>query len=265
MAVSFLENKTMQTIRARVAFHSRQHGFDKCMQQILNPELSMSGSRIAELYAFWGDPLSPSDESFIRSCMAEAGNVTGPIVQCGASLLTIVLGALCTRAEEPSRQIWCLEHDRHWANVIRSWLTEYRVSAAHVIHSPARVFDDYVWYGVDTGRLGKQYQLVICDGARATPQGVIGAIHRLESRLDDQYTILGRNVKETPVLRLLNEWAKTRGAKFALIDKQEGFIKLSHRTVAQADKPTTPVKRAAPVRPAATAKANPPRPRSAAS
>lgn len=233
MSVSFLtENKAMQTIRARVAFHSRQHGFDKCMQQIVNPELAISSAMLAELYAFWGDPLSASDETFLRSCVAEAGNVTGPIVQCGASLLTIVLGALCTRGEVKSRQLWCLEHDRHWANLVRSWLTEYRISAAHVIQSPARIYDGYVWYGVDTERLGKSYQLVICEGAQAIPQGVVGVIQRLEARLDDQFTILGRNVKDTAVLHSLNEWAKARDARFALIDKQEGFIKLSRRAQA---------------------------------
>jgi hypothetical protein len=243
MSVSFLaENKTMQTIRARVAFHSRQHGFDKCMLDILSPNQNISGSQLAELYAFWGDPLTSSDENFLRSCLAEASTVSGPIMLCGASLLTVVLGALCAKDTDRDSQVWCLEHDRHWANLIRSWLTEYRVATAHVIQSPARMFDEYVWYAIDTGRLAKTYQLVICDGDRSTPRGVIGTLKRLENRLDDRFTILARNVKEAAVLRSLNTWAKTNDAKIALIDKREGFLKLSRQPAAQVTEtnPTMP-------------------------
>ncbi|MGD8416197.1 MAG: hypothetical protein PVH91_03995 [Pseudomonadales bacterium] len=219
----------MQTIRARVAFHSRQHGFDKCMQQILDPVQPITGTQVAELHAYWGDPLSAADEQFLRSCLAEAGAAGGPILLSGANLLTLILGALCAKEHTTASQVWCLESDRHWANVIRSWLTEYRIGTAHVIQSQARLYGDYVWYAVDTGRLAPAYQLVICDGARATAKGVIGAISRVTSRLDERFTILARNVRETSVLRELSDWARTREAKFALIDKQEGFIKISRQ------------------------------------
>jgi len=232
MSVSFLaENRTMQTIRARVAFHSRQHGFDKCMQQILDPDTPITGTHVAELYAYWGDPLSAADEQFLRSCLAEASSASGSILLAGANLLTLILGGLCAKPSSAASQVWCLEHDRHWANVIRSWVTEYRISTAHVIQSPARMYEDYVWYAVDTGRLAKSYQLVICDGTRTTPKGVIGVVERLAPRLDHRFTILARNVREAPVLRSLNTWAKSQNAKFALIDKQEGFIKLSRQPV----------------------------------
>lgn len=232
MSVSFLaESRTMQTIRARVAFHSRQHGFDKCMQRILSPSETISGSVIAELYAFWGDPLTPADEQFLRSCLAETGSARGAILLSGASLLTLILGALCSRnGVSREKQVWCLESERHWANLIRSWMTEYRITGAHVIQSPARLYEDSVWYSVDTGRLAKAYSLLICEGSRTTPRGVIGAINRLENRLDGNFTILARHVKDAAVLRSLNEWAKRQDAKFAIVDKQEGFVKLSRQT-----------------------------------
>jgi hypothetical protein len=258
MSVSFLaENRTMQTIRARVAFHSRQHGFDKCMQQILDPDTPITGTHVAELHAYWGDPLSAADEQFLRSCLAEASSASGSILLAGANLLTLILGGLCAKTSSAASQVWCLEHDRHWANVIRSWVTEYRISTAHVIQSPARMYDDYVWYAVDTGRLAKSYQLVICDGTRATPKGVIGVVERLAPRLDHRFTILARNVKEAPVLKALNTWAKSQHAKFALIDKQEGFIKISRQPVIPAVHERPPAVAAATGQP--PAKVPPPR------
>jgi len=242
MSVSFLaENKIMQSIRARLAFYGRQHGIDKCLQVLLHPDKTLSGSQLAELYALWGDPLTPSDEQFLRSCLAEAGTATGPIMLCGANLLTLILGAICTKDEEKSKQVWCLESDRHWASLIRSWLTEYGISAAHIIQSQARMFDDYVWYAVDTGRLAGSYQLLICNGDRSTPKGVVGVINRMQGRLDDQFTILARNVREPAVLRTLNAWAKSQDAKFALIDKQEGFVKLTRQAAAVQPPTSNPV------------------------
>ncbi len=252
MSVSFLaENKTMQTIRARVAFHSRQHGFDKCMQRITNSDQPINAAQIAELYAYWGDPLSAADEQFLRSCLAEVEMANGPILLAGASLLTMILGALCDRDPTKAKQIWCLENDRHWANLIRSWLTEYRVNGAHVIQSQARLFDDSAWYAVDTGRLAKSYRLIICDGGRSTPKGAIGAIRRLGDRFDSRFTLLARNVKDAAVLRELNGWARDNDATFALIDKQAGFIKLT-RQVAGSKEST-----AASQKPAASPQARP--------
>ena len=240
MPAGFLtENKTMQIIRSRVAFHSRQHEFDKCMQQIVASPEPLPGSLIAELYASWGDPLSSSDESFMRSCVSELNSATGPVLLCGASLLTLILGALCDAADEKAKQIWCLEQDSHWANLIRSWITEYRIGAAHVIQSRAKFFDDTIWYSVDTGRLAKSYQLIVCDGARATPKGILGTLARMEGRLDDRFTVLARNVKETTDLQALNQWAKSRDAKFALIDRQQGFVKLTRQLAAPAAQPDT--------------------------
>jgi hypothetical protein len=192
----------------------------------------VSTEQLSELYAFWGDPLNPADEQFLRSCLAEASLADGPIMLAGASLLTLVLGALCDRAPIKGKQVWCLESDRHWANLIRSWLTEYRVNGAHVIQSQPRLFDDFVWYAVDTGRLAKTYRLLICDGARSTPKGVIGTVRRLGERFDSRFTLLARNVRDTAVLRELNGWAKEHQATFALIDKQEGFVKLTRNASA---------------------------------
>jgi hypothetical protein len=86
MSVSFLsENRAMQTIRARVAFHSRQHAFDKRMQQITGSEAPVKMEQLSELYAFWGDPINAVDEQFLRSCVAEVNAAEGPILLAGAS------------------------------------------------------------------------------------------------------------------------------------------------------------------------------------
>lgn len=235
MNVGFLkDNRAIETIRARVAFHSRQHGFDRCMQRIVEgTQLPVPSSLLADLFAYWGDPLGPRDESYLRSCLAEVTATDGAILQCGAGLSTLVLGALCHRSEIKTRQLWCLENDRHWANTMRSWLTEYRVTNTHVIHSRAQMFDNHAWYAVDTARLAKHYSLVLCEGARASPKGALGALCRLGDRLGRDFVLLARDVSHPADLKELKRWADANAAKIVLVDRQEGFVKISRQTAAQ--------------------------------
>jgi hypothetical protein len=224
------DNSAMQTIRARVAFHTRQHGFDRAAKQLVaGSNVAATDRLVADLFAYWGDPLQQSDERFMRSCLAEARVADGPILQCGTSLTTLVLGAICDQSPEQKKQLWCLEQDSHWANLMRSWLTEYQVGSAHVIHSRARLFNDYVWYSLDPNRLAKKYQLVICDGGRATVQGAIGAISRLHRRFAEKFVILIRNVTSQTDMKHLATWARTQNAACVLIDKTEGFVKIASK------------------------------------
>ncbi|MCB1685245.1 MAG: hypothetical protein KDI31_12190, partial [Pseudomonadales bacterium] len=231
MPVGYLKNsRIMQTIRSRVAFHIRQHGFDHCMQRIVDgQERPIPGSLIAEAFAQWGDPLSASDEGYLRSCLAEVSATSGAILQCGAGLSTLVLGAICHGSNTKGHQLWCLEHDRHWASTIRSWLTEYRVANTHVIHSRAQMFEGYTWYSVDTARLAKTYSLVLCEGVRASPRGAFGALRRLEGHLASSFVMLARDAGQAADLKLLKSWADANEAKFVLVDRQEGFVKISRQ------------------------------------
>ena len=161
--------------------------------------------------------------------MAEARAAEGAILQCGSSLTTLLLGAVCDQAEQSKKQLWCLESDPHWANMTRSWLTEYQIRRAHVIQSQPRLFKNHVWYSLDPSRLAKRYHLVLCDGGRASVKGAIGTISRIRDRLAPRFVILVRNVTSADELRELTRWAAGRDAACVLVDKAEGFVKIASR------------------------------------
>lgn len=219
----------LRSLRNQAALFERMRSFDRCMRRlraVTDPSPPMS--TVGELYAHWGDPLTQADESYLRSCLGEAARAGGPIVQCGASLMSVVIGSLTCHAEPP-RPLWCLEHDAHWANVLRSWLTQYQIANVHVITSRAQMGDGYVWYGVDPGRLARDISLLICEGARATPHGVIGALKRVGDRLATEFTVLARHVSRADDLREIAAWARARDAACVVVDRQQGFIKISRR------------------------------------
>ncbi|HEX7035244.1 MAG TPA: hypothetical protein VF210_05690 [Pseudomonadales bacterium] len=218
----------LRTLREQAAVFERYRGFDRCLRRLgaADPENAPLGL-VAELYAHWGDPLSQTDENYLRSCLAHAVRARGPILQCGASLLTLVLGRLCDMAPNGGKTLWCLEQEPHWANTIRSWLTQYRIASAQVIVSRPHLFDGFVWYAADTARLPNGIALLLCQGARATASGVLGALTRLHGRLAPDCTVLARGVTRADDLKRLNQWAQANGAACVVVERQTGFVKLS--------------------------------------
>lgn len=248
LAIAQRTQQGVRALRAQAAVFERFRGMDRCLRQLtVDSAGPVPVETAAELFAHWGDPLGQHDETFLRSCLAEARNCNGPIVQCGASALTLILGSLCG-ASAPSgsgdgngtggtsgRHLWCLEEDPHWANLTRSWLTQYQIAAAHVITSRAHLFDGYVWYAVDTSRLADQIGLLICEGARATASGVIGSVTRLGKRLAPTCTVLARKVNRAEDLKALNLWARANDASCVVVDREEGFVKITRRPPEQTD------------------------------
>lgn len=237
LAIPLRTYKGLRALRQQAAVFERYRGFDRCMRKLsFADDQPVPLGPVAELYAHWGDPLSQGAESYLRSCLTQAARAPGPIVQCGASLLTLILGSLCSASAQGARQLWCLEHDAHWANTIRSWLTQYDIGSTHVITSRPHLFDGYVWYAVDTTRLADKVSLVLCEGARATPSGIIGALARLDGRLAPDCTILARQVSRPDDLKRLNVWAKDHGASCVMVDRQEGFVKVSMRAAGHGER-----------------------------
>ncbi|MFW6094035.1 MAG: hypothetical protein ACODAC_08685 [Pseudomonadota bacterium] len=235
MPLTLPSTSHLQALRDRAAVFERYRGFDRCMRKLLSPsDQPPAFAAVTELYAHWGDPPTQSTESFLRSCLTEAARAEGPIVLCGAGALAFVLGSLCHRGGREHRQLWCLEHDHHWASIVRSWITQYGIGSTHVITSRPRLFERYVWYAVDVSRLAANVSLVLCDGARATPRGIIGALARLDSRLAAEFVILARNVTRAEDLRRIQHWAERRDASCVVVDRQEGFVKISRRAPDQA-------------------------------
>lgn len=221
----------IQMLRARFDVLFRHYQFDATVRRMRDSKDDATILRkLPDLYALWGTPLSPSTQSFLQSCIAHARTCNGHVLQCGSSLDTLVLGIVCARKTETPTHVWCLEHDQQRANLIRSWLTDYGIPNVHVIVARPQLFADHVWYKVDTGQLPKNFSLAICEGGQSSPRGVVGLIAKMQGQLHTDSVILAQHVREAKDHGYLTRWATEHKVSCVLVDRTEGFFKISSAT-----------------------------------
>jgi hypothetical protein len=190
---------------------------------------ALTEEHLVELWQTWGDNLPASRIPYIRTSLAEAERCPGPILQCGSSLSSILIGILCHQAQAPTKQLWILEHDPHWGSVIRSWLKQYEITKAHVISARVEQFDGFVWYALDASRLPQNFSLVLCDTCAALPSSARGVLERVGDNLDQRCVILARNARRHRDRTHLANWAKSRKAPFIIQDAAEPYMKIALR------------------------------------
>lgn len=218
----------VRSMRARKDVFSRHYQFDRLVRQMLNAEEGpLPHVLVPELFAHWGDPASRIGESYIRSCLAHAEECNGHILQCGPGLMTLVLGILCTRQASDKKRVWCLADDAHWANVMRSWLTQYGITHTHVVVSRPQMFDGFVWYSVDPEQFPEEFALTLSNGGHSAVSGVTGLTERMSQHLRKDCVVLARQVLSGTDQQRLQSWAKSHDLSCVLVDKQEGFLKVT--------------------------------------
>lgn len=88
-----------------------------------------------------------------------ASEATGPILECGSGLTTIVMGLAAERSGVP---VYTLEHDLDWVRKMRPRLAG--LSKVELIYAPLEEYPGYVWYQVPLAIETKKFALVVCDG-----------------------------------------------------------------------------------------------------
>ena len=215
---------------SKLKTYRRYHRMDRHLRSLFETSpSSLTDEQLIELWQSWGDDLPISRLPYIRTSIAEAARCAGPILQCGSSLSSILIGIICHQARAWSKQLWILEHDPHWGNMIRSYLKQYEIGKAHVISAPIEQFDGFVSYILDASRLPKSFALVLCDASVALPSSARGVMERMSDHLDDRCVFLARNAKRPRDLKRLADWAKKRSAPFVIRDEGDPYVKIALR------------------------------------
>ena len=205
-----------------------QHRFDKAMRKAVTQRNAIVADKevVQDIFNGLGETSLRADHPYVTTALENAAVVEGPVVQCGANPLTLLLAIIMQHRAE---YLWTLEHNPSWAQMLGNVLKRYDIRAGQLIQAPAEAFGDHIWYVVDTKTLPRNIELILCDGSNVLPNGMRGVVRRLQNHLSPRCQLLVRNTVRPKDLDFASKWAKEQGAPFILNDKCEPFVKIALR------------------------------------
>jgi hypothetical protein len=117
--------------------------------------------RLTALRHAWGNENWSADVGYLGALVRRVVCATGPILECGTGLTTIVTGVL---ADRRGVEVLSLEQDPTWAEFVQSRLSRLGISAVTLVHAPLRTYEGFLWYDVDALKFPDSFELAVCDG-----------------------------------------------------------------------------------------------------
>lgn len=145
---------------------SRSTQLRKCLDAIrAEPEAAVPRTRhLFRLSALWGNYFYSANLPVLRRLAGLCDQTSGPILECGSGVSTLLLGVL---AEREGRRVYALEDGKSDCARIRATLTLCGLDNVRVRHAPLVDRGDYTWYDLSEVELSRYFDLVFCDGPRS--------------------------------------------------------------------------------------------------
>jgi hypothetical protein len=202
----FVPRPFKQLVKQRL----QEYTFRKAMKELLSLPLGHMPSRnmIDELQRGWANDGFAGRTDYLSEVALWALRSTGPILECGSGLSTIILGALAGRN---GIEIWSLEHIPEWRDRVQQPIEKYHLSNTHVCQAPLRSYGEFSWYEPKLGELPSCFHLVICDGPPGTTAGNrYGLLPIIGSRIGKGTTILLDDSDRPGEAEVVRRWCSER-------------------------------------------------------
>src|SRR5438128_3976526 len=138
---SFLKSLIPRTAKraAKEAWTKRQ--FRRALAKIVDlpPGQTPTVSLLAELRLAWANDAYSSKVDYLMEIARQAVITSGPILECGSGLSTILLGVLAARR---GVEVWSLEHISDWHRRVASLLEHLHVPTVHLHLASLRSYGD---------------------------------------------------------------------------------------------------------------------------
>ncbi len=172
------------------------------LDQVPAPDL------LQDLVRVWGNPHWSADVRYLHGVIHHALTTTGPYLECGSGLTTLLLGAV---ARHRRTTVWSLEHLAPWRDrllnqverlgllpVTRVLLVELRSTG-----------EGFHWYAPDLSAMPTDFSLVICDGPPGdTPGGRYGAVPVMARNLASGAIILLDDASRPGEQDVIHRWQR---------------------------------------------------------
>jgi len=180
-------------------------------------------SVLKDLIYGWGNEAWSALDEFLAACIEHALSTSGPILECGTGLSTVILGVI---AKKQNLRHSALEHKPEWAAKVQTYLKSYQLDT--VIHAkPLKNYGDYCWYDVSFDKMPESVALVVCDGPPSRTQGGrYGLIPVMKDQLKSGCVILLDDAERKEELEIAKRWHTELNSTLDIHGKLKPYIKM---------------------------------------
>ena len=219
--------KSLLPVRAR-RFISRVYRgfiFRRAMRSFLNaPEVLTQPVALDLTYGWGNEPWSPSQE-YLEACIEQALTSSGPILECGSGLSTVLVGAIAKRRGISQ---WALEHILERAGEVQRCLDRYKIDSVVLCVKALKAYDDFTWYDPPLESMPGSFALVVCDGPPgSTEGGRYGLAPIMGERLKPGCVILLDDAVREHELAIARRWEAELGASLETLGGSKPYIKMT--------------------------------------
>lgn len=207
----------------------KEHQLKSAIYAIAHLPIGEKPSRqlLTELIAGWDNDGFVADLDYADELARRATSTTGPILECGTGMTTIILGLLAGRR---GVEIWSLENSSEWHHKISGTLEHYGIKDVRLSLAPLHDYGGFSWYDPALLELPKEFSLVVCDGPPgATKGGRYGLMPVLGSRLSAGATILLDDAERPGEMETLDRWQTEVHLDIQIVEKSSGTFAIVTR------------------------------------
>jgi hypothetical protein len=221
------QGKFSKAIERRIGKRLQQYRFWRAMRRFMGEVQhgqDIGQDLLGELVHGWGNTWSAQHE-YLDACLREARVTTGPILECGSGLSTLLIGAV---AQSRGTRVWSLEHDPKWAERIQKYLHKYRIFSVTVALAPIRSYGDFDWYSLPSLQtLPGKISMVICDGPPGgTRGGRYGLVPVMLDKLRHDCVLLLDDGARQEEREIATRWGQMIMSKPELIGAEKPYFRL---------------------------------------
>lgn len=138
----------------------------------------------------WGNTAWSASEGFLAVAIEQAQQVSGPILECGSGLSSLLVASALMTSRRRRTTYWALEHSPTWGEFMFRQAHRYDLTNICFCVEPLVDYGEFTWYAPPP-RSRKLIGLVICDGPPGdTPGGRYGLLPVMRDRLAPGCTII---------------------------------------------------------------------------
>src|SRR5262249_4210812 len=123
---------------------------------------------LKRLQTAWDNEGMAAQTAYLREVARHASQTSGPILECGSGLTTLIIGLFAGRRGIKS---WTLEHFAAWHQRVSETLARLQISTVKNYLAPLKDYGEFSWYDPPREGLPDRFSLIVCDGPPGSTKG----------------------------------------------------------------------------------------------